>query len=129
MKETIHLNIDDTQQVLAIAKALSSEQRLNILKLLDSEVANISEIAARLQIPMSTAALHVKTLEEAGWFPVWNGRCMGLDETFLCNRATSNSKAIVVSERQLVGHLSFGQQNETMREYFLSHKEIFDLKF
>lgn len=66
MKETIHLNIDDTQQVLAIAKALSSEQRLNILKLLDSEVANISEIAARLQIPMSTAALHVKTLEEAG---------------------------------------------------------------
>ena len=73
--------------------------------------------------------LYRKTLEEAGWFPVWNGRCMGLDETFLCNRATSNSKAIVVSERQLVGHLSFGQQNETMREYFLSHKEIFDLKF
>ena len=82
-------------------------------------------------IRLSIGAIYFerKTLEEAGWFPVWNGRCMGLDETFLCNRATSNSKAIVVSERQLVGHLSFGQQNETMREYFLSHKEIFDLKF
>lgn len=66
MKETIHLNINDTQQVQTIAKALSSEQRLNILKLLDNEVINISEIAARLQIPMSTAALHIKTLEEAG---------------------------------------------------------------
>lgn len=66
MKETIHLNIDDTQQVQAIAKALSSEQRLNILKLLDNEVMNISEIAARLQMPMSTAALHIKLLEEAG---------------------------------------------------------------
>lgn len=66
MKETIHLNIDDTQQVQTIAKALSSEQRLNILKLLDNEVMNISEIASRLQMPMSTAALHIRLLEEAG---------------------------------------------------------------
>ena len=66
MKESIHLNIDDTQQIQSIAKALSSEQRLNILKLLDNDVMNISEIAARLQIPMSTAALHIKTLEKAG---------------------------------------------------------------
>ncbi|MCD7860038.1 MAG: helix-turn-helix domain-containing protein [Firmicutes bacterium] len=66
MNETVHLSINDTRQILSIARALSSEQRLNILKLLEDKILNISEIAARLQIPMSTAALHIKTLEEAG---------------------------------------------------------------
>ncbi len=66
MNETVHLSINDTRQILAIAKALSSEQRLNILKLLEDKIMNISEIACKLQIPMSTAALHIKTLEEAG---------------------------------------------------------------
>lgn len=65
MKENLHFNIDDTQKILTLAKALSSEQRLSILRLLDREILNISEIAARLSIPMSTAALHVRVLEEA----------------------------------------------------------------
>lgn len=69
-----------------------------------------------------------KTLEEAGWFPVRNGSCMGLDESFLCNRAMIDSKVIVVSQRQAVGHLSFGKQNDAMREYFFAHKERFDLQ-
>ncbi len=66
MNESIHLTIHDTKQILAIAKALSSEQRLKILKILGEHIMNISEIAAELQIPMSSAALHIKTLEEAG---------------------------------------------------------------
>ena len=37
MKETIHLNIDDTQRIQTIAKALSSEQRLAILKKLEGQ--------------------------------------------------------------------------------------------
>lgn len=66
LKETLHLDLDDMARVQAIAKALSSEQRLQILKLLHYDVLNISEIAARLQIPMSSAAMHIRTLEEAG---------------------------------------------------------------
>ncbi len=66
MKEVIHLNIDDTQRIQTIAKALSSESRLEILKVLEGQILNVSEIAAKLQIPMSSAALHIKTLEEAG---------------------------------------------------------------
>ena len=66
MKERIHLTIDDTQQIQNIAKALSSEQRLSILKILEDKIMNVSEIATELQIPMSSAALHIKTLEEAG---------------------------------------------------------------
>jgi predicted transcriptional regulator len=66
VKETIQLSIKDTKKIQMIAKALISEPRLEILKLLDSEVLNISEIADRLSIPISSAALHVKVLEEAG---------------------------------------------------------------
>ena len=53
---------------------------------------------------------------------------MGLDEVFLCNLATSNSLAIVVSENQVAGHLSFGTQNESMKNYFLENKENFEIK-
>ncbi len=66
MKETLRLNIEETERIMTIAKALSSEDRLQILKLLDREILNISEIASRLQIPMSSAAMHVRVLEEAG---------------------------------------------------------------
>lgn len=53
---------------------------------------------------------------------------MGLDEEFLCNLATSQSKAIIVSENQVVGHLGFGKQNKDMKEYFLENKEIFEIR-
>lgn len=66
MKESIHLNIEDTARIQKIAKALSSDQRLQILKLLHHDVLNISEIAGRLNIPMSSAAMHIRALEEAG---------------------------------------------------------------
>lgn len=68
-----------------------------------------------------------KLLEESGWLPVNKGNGMGVDEVFLCNLATSKSKAIVVSEKQVVGHLSFGKQNKPMEEYCISHKEVFDI--
>ena len=53
---------------------------------------------------------------------------MGLDEEFLCNLATTSSKAIIVSENQVVGHLSFGKQNESMKQFFLENKERFEIK-
>lgn len=53
---------------------------------------------------------------------------MGLDEVFLCNLATNNSLAIIVSESQVAGHLSFGKQNERMKKFFLENKENFEIK-
>ncbi len=66
MKQEIILNLNDTKQVTGISKALSSELRVNILKLLDRQALNISNIAEMLNIPVSTAALQIKVLEEAG---------------------------------------------------------------
>lgn len=49
-----------------ILKALSSSTRLKILELLSDQVLNISEIGEALNLPTSTATLHVNALEEAG---------------------------------------------------------------
>lgn len=67
-------------------------------------------------------------LEKASYFPVKKDSCMGLDEVFLCNLATTESKVMIISENQVVGHLSFGKQNEPMKEYFLNNKDIFEIK-
>lgn len=66
MKQIIRMNLDDTEQLALVAKALSAEVRIEILKLLCRGNLNVNEIAERLSIPASTAATHVKLLEEAG---------------------------------------------------------------
>ncbi|MDO4189944.1 MAG: helix-turn-helix domain-containing protein [Lachnospiraceae bacterium] len=65
MKEEVSLNLNNVEQVTSIAKALSSATRIEILKLLDERAMNISEIATAMNIPVSTAALQIKVLEEA----------------------------------------------------------------
>lgn len=59
------LDLDHADLVLT-ARALASEVRVDILKLLCKETLKVNEIADRLNIPASTAALNVKVLEEAG---------------------------------------------------------------
>lgn len=51
---------------LNLLKALASEPRLRILDLLSDQVRNVGEIAEALNMPPSTATLHVSTLEEQG---------------------------------------------------------------
>jgi len=53
----------DAQEVM---KALSSETRIRILEYLGGRLANVSEIANALGIPLSTANLHLGKLEDAG---------------------------------------------------------------
>lgn len=61
----MNLNLDQVKELTAIGKALSSETRINILKLLDKEQLNVNEIAERLNIPASSAAMNVRVLEDA----------------------------------------------------------------
>jgi predicted transcriptional regulator len=63
-KKSLDLNHSD---LVVIARALASEVRIDILKLLCKESLKVNEIAERLVIPASTAALNVKVLEEAGF--------------------------------------------------------------
>ncbi len=60
---TLNANAPEAE---AILRALASEPRQRILEILSDHVYNVSEIAAALDIPLSTANLHITTLEEAG---------------------------------------------------------------
>ncbi len=55
--------IDDLYQV---SKALASKTRIQIVNLLRTNAYNVNEIANKLNIPTSSAALSVKLLEKAG---------------------------------------------------------------
>ena len=66
MIQTIKMNLDDTEHLASVAKALSSETRIQILRHLRYQDLNVNEIAEMLGIPASSSASHVKVLEEAG---------------------------------------------------------------
>jgi predicted transcriptional regulator len=56
----------DNPEVERALKALDSLNRLRILRFLANRTSSVNDIAAALDLPPSTAALHVETLEEAG---------------------------------------------------------------
>lgn len=66
MKTKITLNIDEVEKASKIFHALASPTRLKILQLIEDKPLNISKISALMNIPMSSTALAVNTLEDAG---------------------------------------------------------------
>ncbi len=66
MKSTINLHLEDTAKLALLGKALSVETRLDILRILCYQDMNINEIAEKLSLPPSSAAAHIRVLEEAG---------------------------------------------------------------
>lgn len=65
MKEQISLDLSNLEVASKFAHALSSDIRLHILQLIKEEPLNVSELAKKLQIPVSSAALHVNVLEKS----------------------------------------------------------------
>lgn len=66
MSKKVELGLDNPEELCLVAKALASEVRIDIIKLLNVRSLNVNEISEALSIPASTAALNVKVLEEAG---------------------------------------------------------------
>src|SRR5215208_452274 len=54
------------QKLEAVTKALGSETRLEILRFLSAHTCTLLEIAEALELPPSTATLHINVLEKAG---------------------------------------------------------------
>jgi len=54
------------QKLEAVTKALGSEPRLGILRFLSTHTSTVLEIAEALELPQSTATLHINILEKAG---------------------------------------------------------------
>lgn len=59
-----------------------------------------------------------------GGFPVLMGN-MGVDEEAFCHYCMIQSKAMVVAENAVVGHLGYGPQNREMEQYYHTHREQF----
>jgi predicted transcriptional regulator len=66
MSKEIELSIEKPEELYTVAKALASEVRIEILKILSYNSLNVNEISEHLKIPASTAAINVRILEEAG---------------------------------------------------------------
>src|SRR5215207_2600635 len=56
----------DLQKLEAVTKALGSRTRLQILRFLSAHTCTLLEIAEALELPPSTATLHINILEKAG---------------------------------------------------------------
>ena len=59
----LDLSVDKPELLQRVAHALSSPVRLQIMQALGKRSMNVGELAQTLNIPMSTTALAVKTLE------------------------------------------------------------------
>ena len=59
-------NVESAQEIAKIAHALSSPTRVEILRLLNEKPHLMTEISAKLAIQPSSAAFHLKLLEDAG---------------------------------------------------------------
>ena len=62
----LRLGLDNIEQTALVCKALSSESRLKILKIMREQPAIISDLSSTLNIPLSTMTMHVHLLEQAG---------------------------------------------------------------
>ena len=66
-KEKQTVTLDDIDRLCLVARALASRPRVEVLQLIDRRnVISVNEIATVLRIPLSSAAMHVCVLEEAG---------------------------------------------------------------
>ncbi len=59
------------------------------------------------------------------YYPVSKIRNLGMDERHLCRFCCTASRPLMVSENVVAGHLGFRNQNQSMKEYYLAHKEMF----
>lgn len=109
MKEV--LGFENQEGLILIAKALSSGTRIEILKLLNEENLNINEIADRLNIPASTAAMNVKMLEEAK-----------LIRTELQPGTRGSMKLCYIEKKEFIIDLNL--KNENMKKYEIINMPI-----
>jgi len=70
---------------------------------------------------------HRSTWETMKGFSVSGELDLGVDEIELCQHCMVQSKAIIIAENTVVGHFSFKQQAEKMREFYEKNQELFQI--
>lgn len=95
-------------------------------KLLNASEFSYSASPVRFSIG---AILYTRQLwKDMHYFKVGVTTGMAVDEVQICEFCLTNSKAIVVAENTCAGHLSFGPQNNAMKEYYNQNPDKFVIK-
>ena len=97
---------------------------------LNEQFSNMELVETACPIRFSIGAiLFTRSLwREMGYFKVnRNSNNMGADEVQICSYCLEKSRPLMVSENIVVGHLSFGNQNEAMKDYYIKNKRIFEV--
>lgn len=86
------------------------------------------EFAVPIRFSIGAILFKRNLWDDMGGFPVVKDELlmMGSDERFLCNYCCLKSRPIMVSENVVVGHFSFGPQNEEMKKLFESNRSLFE---
>lgn len=86
----------------------------------------LREVPCPLRFSIGAILFERDLWEDMGYFNV-NRKIsgMGKDEIEIDSFCYLKSRVLMVSENVVVGHLSFGKQNEVMKEYFMAHKELY----
>lgn len=66
MKEQMEYDFSDSEMIVKTSKALSSPVRIQILEIIKQKPLNMSEISEKIHTPISSTAMHIKSLEDAG---------------------------------------------------------------
>lgn len=66
MSEKITVSLSDAKAMSQLGRAIGSETRLEILRILEFGSFNVNELAEKLNLPISTVASNIKVLEEVG---------------------------------------------------------------
>lgn len=70
---------------------------------------------------------HRDLWEEMNGFTVTGDTDLGIDEEDICKFCMIHSCAIAVNENTVVGHFSFRQQTEEMKEFYLKNRNLFEV--
>ena len=85
------------------------------------------EIACSIRFSIGAILFERSLWESMDYFRMVRGtNSLGVDEADICRYCCLISKPLMVSENVVVGHLSFGPQNATMKQYYLENKSMFD---
>ena len=84
-------------------------------------------VACPIRFSIGAILFKRKLWEEMNMFEVKKGSGMGSDEKQICQHCMIKSRPIIVSKNSIVGHLSFGKQNEAMEKYFKENKDFFNI--
>lgn len=91
--------LDEEEKLTALARALSSPVRVKILKLLRYSSMNVKEIALALDQPISSTALNVNILEQAGLI-LTEVSYNSAGKTRPCHRTCDKIEIILFDQRQ-----------------------------